>query len=138
MDMSPANSNVLIQRVSCLDINTMREVVCSVVVSGVMLFFSLSWSRCCLCGCHPPTHLCPSKALQPRVHLASSYVSVELSPLTAATDSLNVPALYSQIYFTEALNAVYLTEGFTLTIYLYIRSLKHNNLSHNYTAPPLL
>lgn len=67
------NANSCIQMATCLHskgqmhqhTHTYRSSVnCSITGGGVISLFSLSWcwhySLCCLCGCHPPTHLCPS------------------------------------------------------------------------------
>lgn len=81
-----------------------RERVRSVVSLALVWSLSLSLSLCpfffyvlmlphVLPVWAPPTRpSVPIEALRPRVHLASSSVSVELSPMTATTDSLNAPA----------------------------------------------
>ncbi len=61
--------HVLIQRVRHMDTHTHTHtqrsgVKCSITGGAISLCLSLSWCwrcrLCCLCGCHPPTHLCPS------------------------------------------------------------------------------
>lgn len=96
-----------------------RERVRSVVSLALVWSLSLSLSLCPFFFFHvlvlphvlpvwaPPTHpSVPIRALRPRVHLASSSVSVELSPTTATTDSLNAPAsLFWEYTHTHTQNA---------------------------------
>lgn len=91
--------HVLIQRVRCTDTERERESVKCSITGGVNSLspfpcLGAGAASCAACVGVPPTHpSVPIGARGPRVHLASSSVSVELSPMTATTDSLNVPVI---------------------------------------------
>lgn len=96
-------THVLIQRVKWVDIRERERssLKCSITGSDTSLpFLVLVVAQPPVLPVRmPPTH--PSvamRALRPRVHLASSSVSVELSPTTATTESLNVPAVMFREY----------------------------------------